>query len=119
MRRNPNVSIMKGAMPCDLLHCSEVLTMSIWGKTVQTAGSGFHQDRLRASTNLISGLLLARPTPCRNSSVGDTSCAGGRRAYMSAKNLASCVTACTSPTSLSSICRARFACCARSATLAV
>lgn len=107
MRRHPNGSLIQSAMPCDLLHCSEALTIRIWGKTVQAAGSGSHQDRLRATRNLISGLLLAKPTPCRNSSVGDTSCAGGRRAYMSAKNLASCVTACTNPTSLSSACRAR------------
>ena len=113
MRRHPDVSLIQGAMPCDLLRCSEALAMRIWGRTVQTAGSGSHQDRLRATRNLISGLLLAEPTPCRNSSVGDTSCAGGRRAYMSAKNLASCVTACTNPASLSSVC------CARSATLAV
>ena len=55
---------------------------------------GAHQEELRARTKLMRGLLLAKPTACRNSSVGETMTGGGRRAYMSPRNLASCVTAC-------------------------
>ncbi len=60
-----------------------------------------HQEALRARTKLMRGLLLAMPTACRNSSVGETMTGAGRCAYMSPRNLVSCVTACAMKSLLS------------------
>ena len=56
--------------------------------------TGPHQEAERASTKLMTGLLLAAPTACRNSSVGGTILAAGRRACMSVRKRDSRVTAC-------------------------
>ena len=76
------------------LRCQHHLGACCTYTTVVVQVQKAHQEALRASTKLMRGLLLARPTACRNSSVGETMTGDGRCAYMWPRNLVSCVTAC-------------------------